>query len=96
MRPGAQRVDATLTQNNVGLLVSSYLNANQQLVTVIINPGSTPQQVKTALASGRLTNLTAYTTSATTDLTPARVSSPAAGLTIPARSVVTLVGTLVR
>ncbi|MBU1821053.1 MAG: xylanase [Bacteroidetes bacterium] len=96
VRPGAQRVDATLTRNNDGLLVSAYLNVNQQLVTVIINPGSTPQQVKTALASGRLTNLTAYTTSATADLTPARVSSPSTGLTIPARSVVTLVGTLAK
>lgn len=94
VRPGAKRIDASLNQNSGGLLVSSYLNTNQQLVTVLVNPGTDPQQVKTALASGHLTNLATYTTSANADLAPVRVSNPSASLTIQGKSVVTLVGTL--
>ncbi|GAB3573783.1 glycoside hydrolase family 30 protein [Spirosoma luteolum] len=93
IQPGAVRVGADLTQNSAGLLVSAYKNPNGQLVTVLINPGTTAQPVTTTLLTGRLANPVLYTTSATTDLARSAVSSTGA-LSIPARSIVTLVGDL--
>jgi O-glycosyl hydrolase len=94
VRPGAVRVHTTLSQDNNGLLVSAYRNTDGQLVTVIINSNPESQTVATTLASAKLTSLTTYTTSATADLSRSRIAGSANSLTIPGKSVVTLVGKL--
>ncbi|QKZ13726.1 glycoside hydrolase family 30 protein [Spirosoma sp. KUDC1026] len=91
IRPGAVRLDATPESGN-GLLVSAYKNTDSKLVIVAINPTNNDLAVKPSLLSGRLSNVRQYVTSATADLTPA---TPNANRTsIPARSIVTLVGDL--
>ncbi|QDK80480.1 xylanase [Spirosoma sp. KCTC 42546] len=94
IRPGAVRVNTSVTQSNEGLLVSSYRNKNQQLVTVCINAGSEDQLVKLILASGNLSNVTRYTTSAMADLDPVSIRNYDGSLTIGAKSIVTVVGNL--
>jgi O-glycosyl hydrolase len=94
VRPGAVRVHTTLSQDNNGLLASAYRNTDGQLVMVIINSNPESQTVATTLASGKLTSLTTYTTSATADLSRSRIAASANSLTIPGKSVVTLVGKL--
>ncbi len=94
IRPGAVRVGVTLPQTTVNLLVSAYQNTDRKLVTVIINTGNDAQVITPTLASGQLTNLAMYTTSATTNLARSVIPKPVGTLTIPARSIVTLVGTL--
>lgn len=94
IRPGAVRVNTTVLQSNEELLMSSFINKNQQLVTVCINAGSEAQPIKLVLTSGRLSNVTYYTTSATADLDPASAKNYDGSLTIGPKSIVTVVGNL--
>jgi O-glycosyl hydrolase len=91
VRPGAVRVNVELAQNNAGLLASAYKNTDGQLVTVLINPSTDNQTVSTAVSAGKPGLWTMYTTSATADLTRTTLKSSTEALTIPAKSIVTLV-----
>jgi len=90
VRPGAKRVEATSSLGTDGLLVSSYLNTNNELVTVIVNSDNQDREVKLTLATGKAAlTVKAYETSAQGDLTP--VSMPnSAKMLIKARSILTV------
>ncbi len=94
IRPGAIRVNADQTQNSAGLLVSAYKNTDGQLVTVVINAGNVAQSITPSASTSQPSKLTMYTTSATADLARSTVSKAGDAVTIPARSIVTLVGDL--
>ncbi len=92
IRPGAVRINVDQAQNSAGLLVSAYKNTDGQLVTVVINAGNDAQLITPASSPNLPARLTMYTTSATADLARSTVSKTGDAVTIPAKSIVTLVG----
>lgn len=91
VRPSAVRVDAGNDVND-GVFVSSYLNTDNKLVTVIINTKSAVQAVKTTLSTGKVADMEVYETSETNDLKRTGVAKAGQPIQLPARSIVTLVG----
>jgi O-glycosyl hydrolase len=91
IRPGAVRVNVELGQSSTGLLASSYKNTNGQLVTVLINPGADAQTVSAVNPTGQAQKLAVYTTSATADLAKSELAKSTDTLTVPGKSIVTLV-----
>lgn len=95
VRPGAVRVDASSSLGTDGLLVSAYVNAGRELVTVVINSDNQDRPANLDIGSGQKSNaLQVYETSEKGDLQ--RVKNPAAGgaIVIQARSVTTIVTAL--
>lgn len=89
IRPGAVRVDAVIDSGSDQFLVSSYLTADQKLVTVCINRSTEDVELEIGLISGSLTGLKGYLTAATAELEPVKNLSPGR-CRIPARSITTL------
>ena len=93
VRPGAKRVEATSSLGTDGLLVSSYLNANNELVTVIINSDNQDREVQLALGSGQKPGAAkAYETSAERDLASIPVNGSSGKFVVKGRSIVTVTG----
>ncbi|SDD47682.1 O-Glycosyl hydrolase [Dyadobacter soli] len=89
VRPGAKRIDASSSLGTDGLLVSSYLNTNNELVTVIVNNDGEDREVKLALPTDpKAGTIRAYETSAVSDLAPMRVAG--GNFVVKARSIVTV------
>lgn len=96
IRPGAERISTSLenadAQSNL-FLVSSYKDlAAKQLVTVIVNSGINPVNIKLAIRNLNITAVRPFITSKDADLKPAALTKSDQVITIPARSVTTLVG----
>ena len=97
VRPGMVRVDVTYDDNRTlldaatSVMASAYLNKKpRELVVVLINTTKGPQPVSLAGLKVRDNTFATYTTSETTDLVRGSVKVDA--ISLPARSVVTLVG----
>ncbi|KAA0992477.1 glycoside hydrolase [Dyadobacter aurulentus] len=91
IRPGAIRVDVSGISENEKLLISSCKNADNKLVTVIINSDGAPAEVELTVAGKQASSRKTYVTSASVDLQPAGKIESASIVTVPARSVVTVV-----
>ena len=89
IRPGAVRVDVTLSQTNQALYVSSYKNTDGRLVTVLVNPSDIPVAIQPTVTSPKRTRWEAFTTSEKEDLSPTSLSSKL--VIIKGKSIVTLV-----
>jgi O-glycosyl hydrolase len=103
IRPGAIRVETTgknMDVNNAkGLMASSYVDeVNKKMVTVLINYGFTPVNLKLQVRGKGVTSFIPYITSASNDkgLNPQLPIKEGKQFTVPARSIVTLVGDLVK
>ena len=99
IRPGAQRVEVTSTANvndAKGLMVSSYLNKDGELVIVAINYSNTDAAVDFRLKSGALTPVKYFITASAGDenLKPVNLKQNRKARVIPARSIVTITGAL--
>lgn len=97
IRPGAKRIQATVKDSALhkGLLVSGYRNADNTVNVVVIN--SEPEAVDITLHSkhAKAKQIRAYTTSENNSLQPGTMNVSANNaISIPGRSVVTLVGVL--
>ncbi|MCF2501887.1 xylanase [Dyadobacter sp. CY107] len=93
VRPGAVRTEVSASSASEGLLISSYKNTDNLLVTVIINDQQTAADIALDLPGYKLSNMKIYKTSATSDLesSPVSAGSP---VTVEAKSIVTIVGRL--
>lgn len=92
VRPGAKRVEASSSLGTDGLLVSSYLNTNNELVTVMVNSDGVDRKVQFTLGSGLKSGVARiFETSAQSDLAPLKVSGPDEKVLIKARSILTVV-----
>ncbi|OJV14802.1 MAG: xylanase [Dyadobacter sp. 50-39] len=90
VRPGARRIEATSSLGTDGLLVSSYLNTNNELVTVLVNNDNEGREVQLSFGSGQKAGAArAYETSAARDLAP--ISGSNGKFSIKGRSIVTVV-----
>ncbi len=99
VRPGMVRVGVSYVDNRFPLegpnrlMVSAYLDKKtKQIVIVAINCTTEPQRVEIASLKVRGDTFASYTTSETSDLR--KGAMPADNVSIPPRTVVTLVGTL--
>ncbi len=97
IRPGAVRVDLRGADESDGLLGSAYKDANaNELILVFVNMAQTEKAVSLQLenlSEGRLPNaFTPYITSEQDDLKAYPYAPAGTTYTVPARSVVTLVG----
>ncbi|MCE6992803.1 glycoside hydrolase [Dyadobacter sp. CY323] len=95
VRPGATRVDVATSAEDNGLLVSSYRNANNQLVTVIVNEQQTKAEIEIKPQSFKLSNLKIYKTSADADLKPVSIKSGSNLVSVDERSVLTIIGDII-
>ncbi|MBB6004441.1 O-glycosyl hydrolase [Arcicella rosea] len=98
VRPNAERIATTVenenTQNNL-FQVSSYKDlAQKQLITIIINSDINPVDIKLTLSNIKVSSVKAYVTSKDADLKPLPSTSTIQTITVPARSIITLVGNL--
>ena len=89
VRPGAKRVEASSSLGTDGLLVSSYLNTNNELVTVIVNSDGVDRDVRLSLASGKAVVGKVYETSATSDLSSVNAST-SERIRVKSRSIITV------
>lgn len=99
VRPGMVRVNVayddkrSLEDAAKSVMASAYAdNKTKQIVIVLINVTQEQQNVKLNGVTVRDNTLATYTTSESSDL--AKGSTPADAITLPPRSVVTLVGTI--
>jgi O-glycosyl hydrolase len=97
IRPGAQRITVTSEEVNVnnprGLMISSYMNTDGQLVVVAINYSNAESTLRLDLLGKNMSNVKGYVTGPAQDdnLKP-MVMNDLNKLFLPARSIVTLVG----
>ncbi|GAA0545848.1 glycoside hydrolase [Chitinophaga japonensis] len=96
IRPGARRVQATLGDSTLAptLLVSAYRNADHTFSMVLVNNSAAALDVTLKGGPSLPDRYRTYTTSAAGSLAPGGIIAAKDGLRVPARSVVTLVGTL--
>jgi len=97
IRPGAQRVAASVT-GSTDVLASAFVNdATAQLTLVLVNEGPSAAAAQVAIGSPPpgLTSFTTYTSSSGSlwQSGTASISSGAIGVAVPAYGVVTLTGT---
>ena len=99
IRPGFVRVEVTgenvNVNNPIGLMVSSYMNnANKKMVTVLINYGFSDIKYKVQFKGVNLEYLTPYSTTSSIGkgLNPQPQTKTSEVLTVPQRSIITLVG----
>jgi O-glycosyl hydrolase len=87
IRPGAQRIKTTGSDNNA-LLVSAYKNTNHTITIVTVNSS---KDLMNITLDGKIEKLRSYITSDAGNLEPIAVNNI---ITIPARSVVTITGSI--
>jgi O-glycosyl hydrolase len=99
IRPGAVRVEVSAAEINVhnpaGIMASAYVNeADKKLVTVLINYSLQTSQVKVKAEAATVTSFVPYLTStkAGEQLKPMAVIKAGEVLSLPPRSIITLVG----
>ena len=91
IRPGAMRIDAETSPGGEELLVSSYKNKDNKLVTVMINQQGKPVEVKLKMAGQNLSGLKIYKTSSTADLQVFQDVKSNATITVAEKSILTVV-----
>ncbi len=94
IKPGAIRIGTEITNGNDGLFVSAYINTDQNMVTVITNSRTDALEMEVKGINGNLTKTKYYQTSETASLKPVELATTNGKITIPARSIVTMVGQL--
>lgn len=92
IRPGAVRTETTLNGTDSNVLISSYLNTNGELVSVIINAGNEPKEIILHTSQGNLSIQNAYQTSSEQDLQPLNTSDFSKGFSVNGKSIVTVIG----
>lgn len=94
VRVGVSRSDgSTPMQDATNLMVSSYFDELQNIVvTVFVNWSTENQNVQIDVQGTTIDSLIPYVTSAEADLAAYSELTPADGIAIPGRSIVTLVG----
>lgn len=92
IRPGAVRTDVKLSAGGDGLLVSSYKNIDNQLVTVIVNPMEKETNLTLDLQGNNLSNLKLYRTTASEDLHLVNSTSGDKTILVNSKSILTIVG----
>ena len=90
--PGAVRIDVTANGDQSGLLVSSYLNQNGELVSILINSGTQAKEMVLKSSQGNFLLKNAYQTSAANNLEPIDISSFSNGITVNPKSILTIIG----
>ncbi|MGV3587624.1 MAG: glycoside hydrolase [Adhaeribacter sp.] len=99
IRPGAERLEVHLSggpreADNL-LVASSYLDqAQNKLITVLVNQSIKPVPVQLRLTGAGLKNINGYVTSETSNLKPRAIQNIDEAITVDARSVITLVSDL--
>lgn len=97
IRPGMERVEVRGRQDIRGLMASAYRDAaNGRLVVVFVNMANEPQRTHLTVANGpgketALKTFTPYTTSERESLSQGKPVDVSGEMTIPSRSVVTMV-----
>ncbi|MBC3784684.1 glycoside hydrolase family 30 protein [Spirosoma utsteinense] len=91
IRPGAVRVAATLDSDSDDVLVSSFRNNDQKLITVIVNRSNNAVTIESTLTTGTLRHIRLYQTAADKALMPIQANA-AGSFTVAAKSITTLVG----
>ena len=101
IRPGSQRIDCNGANDRYGLMASAYVDSStSKIIAVLINASSGSKQIKLNFSgldsSQEINYLTPYVTSSNTDDNLRRHStfSVDSVYTVPAKSVVTIVGML--
>jgi len=94
IRPGAVRVEAESGADQTGLLVSSYLNENNQLVTVIVNENNQPSEISLTLKGHRFSKTRFFRTSDKEDLAPVTGLTINKQLPVKEKSILTVVSEL--
>jgi len=94
VRVSTSRSDGSLPLNNAtGLMISSYVDTPHNIaVTVFINWKQESKAVELDFQGMEIDSVIPYVTSASDDLAPYAMLKPSDQITIPARSIVTLVG----
>ncbi len=92
VRPGASRIDVSSGAGGEHLLISSYKNTDNQLVTVIVNSQNEPVDIALNQSGKVLSKIKVFKTSASSDLQRVAVQSTSEKITISERSIVTIVG----
>jgi len=99
IRPGAQRVGVSSGEINInnprGQMISSYINSNNELVTVVINYSNSDIQIRLDVKDGGVAAFRAYRTSAVDDedLKPIHIED-ISKVDFPKRSITTVVMSL--
>ena len=101
IRPGSVRIGITSDDLNLsntnGIMASSYLNNDQhQVITVLINYSNSDTSLKFQVEGGIISSWQPYLTGRGTDekLKPLSVINETDSITIPKKSIITLVGNL--
>ena len=92
IRPGAVRTGVTIDGDGTDLLVSSYLNTNGELVSIIINSGTKTKEINLKSSQGTFLTKSAYQTSAANNLEPVDISGFSNGFSINPKSILTITG----
>lgn len=90
VRPGAKRIKATLSDNDT-LLVSAYKNTDRTITIVAVNSSKDLMNITLDDKKVRIKKLRSYITSDTGNLEPIAINHT---ISIPARSVVTVTGSI--
>lgn len=94
VRPGAHRVELATDAFPLEMLASAFVDAaGKRLTVVVVNPGSESRTIRMD-ADRTLGAITPYVTDATHDLAAGGIIPAGTPVTLPARSVVTLVADL--
>lgn len=92
VRPGAVRVDVSGGAGTDAMLVSSYLNTDKSLVTVIVNADNQDRDISLAISGGQQAGAASvYETSAEHDLAPVRNAGSDGRLAVKKQSIVTII-----
>lgn len=97
IRPGAKRIQATVKDSALhnSLLVSGYRNTDNTVNVVVVNNKAAAVDLKLNYKNAKVKQVRTYTTSADSSLQPgAAYLSANKAISIPGKSVVTLVGQL--
>lgn len=99
IRPGSTRIELVGADNETGVMGSAYLNPNRDtIILVFVNASESPEPVSISVAGlpagTAVETFAPHVTSDTHDLAPLPSVPAGTDYTIPARSVVTLVGNI--
>lgn len=92
VRPGAVRTEVIPAGNADDLLISSYLNTNGELVSVIINSGIQTKEFSLKTAQGNFSVRGAFQTSGSASLSPVDTSGNPKVFSVQPRSILTIIG----
>ncbi|KAA6437049.1 xylanase [Dyadobacter flavalbus] len=92
VRPGAVRTAVTVAGDEKDLLVSSFLNTNGELVSVIINSGTQAREFTLKSGQENFQVKSAYQTSGNASLEPVNTTGFSKGISVNPKSILTIIG----